>query len=197
VLAYNKLAYYNQSMIDDTLEINLGFTLADISRLMRKRFDESARDLELTRAQWRVLNYLVRYEGITQSSLADMLEIESITLGRHIDRLEEAGWVERRHDPSDRRVWLLFLQDKARPILDRLGDIANETLEEALSGLSKKQRLALMDKLLLIKGNLVNKENGDRKTGIVYVHSIGLNQHGEVVQSGEHVLMMKKRPRDA
>ena len=163
MLAYNKLAYYNQSMIDDTLEINLGFTLADISRLMRKRFDESARDLELTRAQWRVLNYLVRYEGITQSSLADMLEIESITLGRHIDRLEEAGWVERRHDPSDRRVWLLYLQDKARPILDRLGDIANETLEEALSGLSKKQRLALMDKLLLIKGNLVDKENGGRK----------------------------------
>ncbi len=86
-------------MPSEDLNRTLGFLLHDASRLMRKRVDRRARTLGLTRAQWRVLAQLRRREGINQSALADILEIENITMGRHIDRLEDAGWVERRPDP--------------------------------------------------------------------------------------------------
>ncbi|MBT6882724.1 MAG: MarR family transcriptional regulator, partial [Rhodospirillaceae bacterium] len=85
------------------MERSLGFLMADVSRLMRKRFDRRAHALGLTRAKWRVLARLRRREGINQTALADILEIEAITMGRHIDRLEENDWVERRPDPEDRR----------------------------------------------------------------------------------------------
>lgn len=138
------------------LERSLGFLLNDVARLMRKRFDERARNLGLTRAQWRVLGHLRRYEGIKQGSLAEVLEVENVTLGRHIDRLEEAGWVERRRDPSDRRVWRLHLADKARPIIDTLSTLSTEVREHAMSGLSAKERDTLIDTLLSMKGNLMN-----------------------------------------
>ncbi|HEX6842884.1 MAG TPA: MarR family transcriptional regulator, partial [Stellaceae bacterium] len=77
-------------------ERSFGFLLHDIARLMRKRFDQRARSLNLSRAQWQLLVHLSRHEGITQSGLAEILEIENITVGRLVDRMEEAGWVERR-----------------------------------------------------------------------------------------------------
>jgi len=138
------------------LERSLGFLLNDVARLMRKRFDERARDLGLTRAQWRVLGHLRRYEGIKQGSLAEILEVENVTLGRHIDRLEEDGWVERRRDPADRRVWRLHLADKSRPIIDRLSTLSTEVREHAMSGLSAIERDTLIDTLLSMKGNLMN-----------------------------------------
>ena len=93
----------------------LGFLLHDVARLLRKRFEQRARDLGLTRSQWQTLAYLNRNEGIHQSGLADILEIEPITLVRILDRLEERGLVERRRHPTDRRIWLLYLKDAARP----------------------------------------------------------------------------------
>jgi DNA-binding MarR family transcriptional regulator len=140
------------SQID--LERSLGFLLNDVSRLMRKRFDTQARDLGLTRAQWRVLTHLRQYEGINQGSLAEILEVETVTLGRHIDRLEDAGWVERRRDPADRRVWRLHLAEKSRPMIDRLTGLANEVREFALTGLSKVDREKLIDTLQAMKNNL-------------------------------------------
>src|SRR5207302_9486649 len=86
------------------LDSSFGFLLHDIARLMRKRFDQRARNLNLTRAQWQVVAHLARHEGINQAGLAEIIEIEPITLGRLIDRMEEAGWVERRPNPSDRRA---------------------------------------------------------------------------------------------
>src|SRR5690606_28746084 len=94
---------------DPYLTRSLGFLLADVSRLVRRRFDARARDLGLTRARWRVLPQLRRREGINEASLAEIMEVEPITLGRHIDRLVEKGFVERRPDPSDRRAWRLYL----------------------------------------------------------------------------------------
>ena len=93
----------------------LGFLIADVSRLIRRRFDERARLIGATRAQWRTLVVLSRHEGINQGGLAELLEVEPITLCRMIDRLEEAGLVERRRDPGDRRAWRIYLTDKARP----------------------------------------------------------------------------------
>src|SRR5258705_8371299 len=93
----------------------LGFLLHEVARLLRKRFEQNARGSGLTRAQWHVLAYLAQNEGINQSGLADLLEIEPITLGRIVDKLQVLRLVERRPDPSDRRVWLLHLTPAARP----------------------------------------------------------------------------------
>ena len=142
----------------EDLNRTLGFLLHDASRLMRKRFDRRARTLGLTRAQWRVLAQLRRREGINQSALADILEIENITMGRHIDRLEDAGWVERRPDPEDRRAWRLYLAEKVQPILDGMRVLSNETREEALAGLSPDQRDILIEGLVTIKDNLLRRE---------------------------------------
>ena len=100
-------------MFDEDPDKNVGFLLHDVSRLLRKRFDRRARALGLTRAQWRVLAHLAPRQGINQSALADILEVENITLGRHIDRLEDTDWVERQSDPDDRRAWCLFLAGEA------------------------------------------------------------------------------------
>lgn len=143
------------------LERSLGFLLNDVARLMRKRFDERARDLGLTRAQWRVLGHLRRYEGIKQGSLADILEVENVTLGRHIDRLEEDGWVARKRDPADRRVWRLHLADKSRPIIDRLSELSSDVRERAMTGLSPRERDRLIDTLQAMKGNLTSMPDGN------------------------------------
>jgi MarR family transcriptional regulator for hemolysin len=137
---------------------SLGFLLADVSRLVRKRFDERARTLGLTRAQWRVLGQLRRREGINQTVLAEILEIETITLGRHIDRLEAKGWVERRRDPADRRAWKLYLKQKAQPVLDQMRELSEATRREALKGIPKAEREHLIDMLLKIKSNMIELE---------------------------------------
>src|SRR6185437_9269425 len=97
-LACRGPAQHHPAMAYDP-ERSFGFLLHDIARLMRKRFDQRARSLNLSRAQWQLLVHLSRREGINQSGLAEILEIENITLGRLVDRMEEAGWVERRLDP--------------------------------------------------------------------------------------------------
>src|SRR5258706_3692865 len=84
----------------------LGFLLHEVARLLRRRFEQNARGSGLTRSQWQVLAYLALNEGINQSGLADLLEIEPITLGRIVDKLQILGLIERRPDPSDRRGWL-------------------------------------------------------------------------------------------
>lgn len=138
----------------DAPEEGFGFILHDVARLLRKRFDQRARALGLTRAQWQVLAHLARNEGIHQTGLADILEIENITLGRLIDRLEEAGWVERRLSPDDRRVRLLFLTAKAKPIQARMRSLAKATREEALAGLTPQQKADLFAMLRHVRANL-------------------------------------------
>jgi len=137
------------------LDRSLGFLLADTSRLMRKRFDRRARALSLTRAQWRVMALLSRHEGINQTALADRLDIEPITLGRHIDRLEENTWVERRPDPDDRRMWRIFLTEKAQPVLDELEDIAIWNRDGAMADFSEEERERFIDDLIRIKANQI------------------------------------------
>lgn len=167
-LAYYKLAYYIGSMSDTestapTTEEGFGFILHDVARLLRKRFDQRARLLGLTRAQWQVLAHLARNEGIHQAGLADILEIENITLGRLVDRLEEAGWVERRHSPADRRVWLLYLTEKARPISARMRALGKLTREEALSGLTLEQQAELLKMLRHVRTNLSERSTAAEK----------------------------------
>ena len=152
-------------MFDEDPDRNVGFLLHDVSRLLRVRFDRRARALGLTRAQWRVLAHLAPRQGINQTALAEILEVETITLGRHIDRLEDTGWVERRPNPDDRRVWRLFLTDKARPILDRMEVLALETQEEAMTELSEGERGRLMALLLSMKRSMVAREAAHAEAG--------------------------------
>jgi len=151
---------------DPYLTRSLGFLVADVSRLMRKRFDARVRALGLTRAQWRVLARLRRREGINQTELAEILEIETITLGRHIDRLEAKGWVERRRDPGDRRAWNLFLNAKVQPVLDKMRVFSGVTRAEALKGIPEAESEHLIDLLLHIKANMLELEGTarDRKS---------------------------------
>ena len=140
---------------------SLGFMISDVSRLMRRRFDERARLIGVTRAQWRTLTMLSRNEGINQGGLADLLEVEPITLGRRIDRLEEAELVERRRDPADRRAWLIYLTPKALPLLGQLRALADGMIENALFGLDEAQRTQLMDSLGTIRSNLNTPSESD------------------------------------
>jgi len=147
-------------MSDDTyLTRSLGFLLGDVSRLIRMRFDARAEQLGLTRAQWRVLAQLRRREGINQSALAEILEIEPITLVRHIDRLVAKELVERRPDPNDRRAWKLYLKEEVQPTLDRLRRVSEQTREDALAGIPADQREQLIDNLLVMKANLTALDN--------------------------------------
>lgn len=133
---------------------SIGFLISDVSRLLRRRFDERARLIGVTRPQWRALTALSRQEGMQQGALAELLEVEPITLCRMVDRLEEAGLVERRRDPADRRAWNLYLTDKARPLLDQLRVIADDVFATALEGLPESAVEALTGSLLRIRSNL-------------------------------------------
>lgn len=135
-------------------EHGFGFLLHDIARLLRKRFDQRAATLGLSRAQWQVLAYLHRDEGINQSGLADILEIKGVTLGRLVDRLEAAGWVERRADLADRRARRLYTTAKVAPVLERMWALGQTTRDEALAGLGDEDRQQLVGALLKIRANL-------------------------------------------
>jgi MarR family transcriptional regulator for hemolysin len=136
------------------LERSFGFLVNDVARLFGRRFDHNGRRLGLTRAQCRTLGYIARNEGINQAGLADLLEIRPMTLVRQIDRMEEAGWIERRADPADRRARRLFLTAKARPILGRILDVANETRDEALVRLKPAEAGQLIDLLKRVHATL-------------------------------------------
>ncbi len=144
----------------------LGVLITDSARLLRRRFDERARVLGVSRAQWQVLFALSRNEGINQAGLAEALDVETITVGRMVDRLADAGLVERRADPTDRRAWLLFLTPRAHPILAELRLIAEAVMTETLDGLGTKGEAALSDLLTRVRANLQRRtdtepENGD------------------------------------
>jgi MarR family transcriptional regulator, transcriptional regulator for hemolysin len=151
-------------MVD--LDRSFGFLVHDVARLYGRRFDRNGRRLELTRAQCRTLGYLARNEGINQAGLADLLEIRPMTLVRQIDRMQEAGWIERRPDPSDRRARRLFLTDKARPILGRIWDVASETQDQVLAALSPDEAEQLLDLLRRVHGALTDRSH-PRTRGLV------------------------------
>ena len=122
-------------------DANIGFLMHDVSRLMRYRFDARARDLGVTRPQWRALVHLARSPGSTQTELADLLDVEQITLCRMVDRLADAGLVERRPDARDRRVRRLHLLPPAHAIVDDLAAIGAVLEEEVLSPLEPQERV--------------------------------------------------------
>jgi MarR family transcriptional regulator, transcriptional regulator for hemolysin len=134
-----------------------GFLLHDIARLMRKRFDARARTFGLTRAQWQALVTLRRHEGVNQAALAEALDMEPITVGRLVDRMEEAGWVERRPDAADRRVHRLHISERTGPMMAQLETVAQALLEEVFCGLDPAERDNLIDLLARVRSNLTER----------------------------------------
>jgi DNA-binding MarR family transcriptional regulator len=139
------------------METEIVSTLSDVTRMFRRAFDAKARIIGVTRPQWQVLTLLRWNEGINQGRLAELLEVEPITVGRMIDRLQEAGLVERRADPADRRTWRLHLTAKAEELLLQLRPMAEDMFEEAFEGLDLEQRSALQSALDRIRQNLSRK----------------------------------------
>lgn len=133
----------------------LGFLLHDVARFLRKRFEQHARGLGLTRSQWQVLAFLAPNEGIHQAGLADILDLEGITLARLLDKLEACNLVERRAHPTDRRIWLLHLTEKAHPMLAQMRVLGERTRAEALQGIPDPAREMLMQSLATMRENLV------------------------------------------
>ncbi|MEA2824495.1 MAG: MarR family transcriptional regulator, transcriptional regulator for hemolysin [Alphaproteobacteria bacterium] len=128
--------------------------LSDVARLMRTRADALARTHGMTRAQWMILVRLERQPGMSQNELAALIEVEPITVGRLVDRLEARGFVERRHDASDRRIWRLHVTSAATPMLKEI-DKARALLNSLLvAGIPTKSLDAAIDCLLGMKANL-------------------------------------------
>jgi len=150
-------------MLRENLERNFGFILHDVARLLRTTYDRRVRDLDLTRSQWWVLTHLFRKDGITQSALAEILELEKPSLGRLLDRLESKGWVRRMEDPNDRRAKRVFLTESAQAPMQVMREVAAGVREDALSGLSAADQDRFVDVLLTIKSNLMGETNGASK----------------------------------
>jgi len=143
----------------ENLDRNFGFLLHDVSRLMRTVFDRRGRDLGLTRSQWWVLTMLYAKEGVTQSELADFMDLEKPTLGRLLDRMQEKHWIERRPDSLDRRVNRLYLTEKVQEIMRALRKTAADVRKDALGDLVEVDRENFIDTLIKIKNNLSNLES--------------------------------------
>lgn len=132
----------------------LGFLLHEVTRLLRRRFDRLVCETGLTRAQWQAIARLSKDEGMSQAALAEILEIEPITLTRMIDRLAVKGLIERRPNPRDRRSWSLHLTEAARPLLEELETYAQAARAEAFHGISPEDLLKFEETLGVIKANL-------------------------------------------
>ena len=138
-----------------TQDSTFAYLMQDVTRQMRTLFDRRATRFALTRAQWRALKTIRRHEGLSQTELADFLDMQPIPVGRVIDRLEKTGYIERRADPGDRRRWRLHLTAKAHAAVDEMEVIAAALRNEALHGVAPDDFDALLRVLGQIKNNLV------------------------------------------
>ncbi|MGH6632091.1 MarR family winged helix-turn-helix transcriptional regulator [Sphingopyxis sp.] len=132
----------------------IGFLLNDTARLFRRSFNARTRDSGITALQWRLITYLKRHEGVRQGPLAELIEVEPITLSRMVDRLVEAGLVERRADPADRRAWKLYLTPRAGELLNGMRPIADALTAEAVEGLSAAEVDQLVGLVERVRANL-------------------------------------------
>jgi MarR family transcriptional regulator, transcriptional regulator for hemolysin len=141
-------------MLPRSLNREFAFIINDVARMLRTYADHKASQFGVTRAQWAVLARLDRFEGLKQSELAEMLDLQPITLTRLLDRLCDNGLIERRADPNDRRAKRLFLTDAARPLLDRLGVLGEEVMTVTLAGVPRESVEKIVAQLAVAKENL-------------------------------------------
>lgn len=142
----------------------IGYVIADVARLLRTVCDRRVRELGLTRAQWLAVTRLHRRPGLSQSEVADLLEVEKATACRLLDRLEGKKWIERRPDKKDRRVKRIFLTPRANRVYASIWPIAESTVDEALGDLSAAERRQLLDMILRVKSKLQGLAGQDGAT---------------------------------
>jgi DNA-binding MarR family transcriptional regulator len=144
---------------------SFSYLLTDVPRLFRTHFDRRATRFGLTRAQWRALKRLHASEGLSQSELAEFLEMEPIAIGRVIDRLQEAGFVERRADPTDRRCWRLYVAEKAHGVVGDMEQIGAELRRESLKGIRRADVDTMLAVLTRMKENLqaLDRQQNERR----------------------------------
>ena len=132
----------------------IALMIMDVARMLRTYADQRARQFGISRAQWTVLIRIDRTEGLKQSELADILDMQPISLTRLLDRLAENGLIERRADPNDRRANRLYLKPAARPMLEQLAALGADMMTTVLDGLDTKTVERMLSDLGLIKDNL-------------------------------------------
>jgi MarR family transcriptional regulator for hemolysin len=148
----------------------IAMNLMDVARMLRTYADQRARQFGISRAQWVVLIRLDRSEGLKQAELAEILDLQPISLTRLLDRLAENGLIERRPDPSDRRANRLYLTPAARPLLKQLADLGQDMMEHVLAGLDGKANERLLGDLHLMKANLrnaISRQSSEQQTAKV------------------------------
>jgi len=134
---------------------SISWLLADASRLIRKLADRRLGTIGVTRAQWQALANLRRIGPMTQAALAEMMEVETATIARLIDRLEAAGLIERKAEAQDRRVKLVTMTDKAAALMDEMGVIGQKLRDDMLVDLSPSELEGLIASLTTIKSRLI------------------------------------------
>ena len=160
-------------MLPRSLNREFAFMLNDVARMLRTYADHRAAQFGITRAQWVVLVRLDRSEGMKQSELAEMLELQPISLTRLLDKLCDSGLIERRADPVDRRAKRLFLTPAARPLLEKLGALGEDLMATALAGVERESVERMVAQLGVVKENLrqaiqqrsMGDAAGDRRYG--------------------------------
>jgi len=143
-------------MVRGSVDANFLFTLGELQRLIRAYADREAGRFGITRAQWAVLAKVERSEGMKQTELAELLEMQPITLTRLIDKLCDAGWIERRSDAADRRVNRLYLRKAGRTLLGKMSGLKSELTATALEGINPADAHRLLSQLEQIKENVRN-----------------------------------------
>ncbi len=138
----------------DRDHLQFGWLTADTARLLRTVFARRVREVGLTRAQWLALTRIHRRPGVSQSELADMMEIEKAPAGRIVDRLEEKNWVERRPEPSDRRVNRIYLTELGARVHAAIAPLADTTVRDALAGLTPAEQARLVALMGKVKAQL-------------------------------------------
>jgi len=146
--------HYIMALIPTEESAHFGALVRDVSKLIRRRFEKKALKLGLTQAQWAALSHLMHHEGINQATLAEMMDIEPITLVGLLDRLERGGWVERRHDPADRRARLLYLTKRAHRIIGSVELIKTQVGKEAFAGVPARDQKQIINILQRVRENL-------------------------------------------
>lgn len=143
---------------------DLLFLLHDVARLLRVDADKRARAAhDMTRAQWGILIWLERQPGSSQKELAELLDVEPITVARLIDRLEARGMVERRPDPKDRRIWRLHLKDAAIPVLREIDEERADITGMLTQGVDRDTLEMMTEALLRMKTTLVQEAHAARR----------------------------------
>jgi DNA-binding MarR family transcriptional regulator len=136
-------------------ELHLGYLIHDVSRLRRSAFDRCIKPLNLTRSQWWVLAYLSREDGMTQTRLAEELDVGKVAMGGLIDRLERSGFVRREADDTDRRVKRIFLEPISKRLIQKMRKINHEFNQEILKNLRDSELEATVKALHIMKDNLL------------------------------------------